>query len=131
MGRDLAAQIADLRARVIVLEGRAPPPLTLPPGEGLGRIIAACAAEFGTAAEEVIGEGRHAAAIQARHAAMAIGRRLLGYSLPRIGRVMRRDHTTVLAAIRGVERRAAEDPDYAARLDALVARIRQQMEERA
>ncbi len=127
----LAAQIADLRARIVVLEGRAPPPLTLPPGEGLGRIITACAAEFGQPIEEVLGEGRRAEAIEARHAAMALGRRLLGYSLPRIGRVMRRDHTTVLSAIRGVERRAAEDPEYAARLDALAARIRQQMEERA
>lgn len=131
MGADLVAQLADLRARIIVLEGRAPPPLTLPPGEGLGRIITACAAEFGTAVEEVMGAGRRAEAIEARHAAMAIGRRLLGYSLPRIGRVMRRDHTTVLAAIRGVERRTAQDPEYAARLDALAARIRQQMEERA
>jgi hypothetical protein len=124
-------QIAELRARIIVLEGRSPVPLTLPPGEGFGRVASAVAAEFGVTLEDLLGERRHAPIAEARQVAMALGQRCCGYSLPRIGRLLRRDHTTVLHGIRTVARRCAEDPDFAARLDRLAADIKaQQRKER-
>lgn len=119
-------QIAHLRARIIVLEGRSPVPLTLPPGEGFAPVLKAVAGATGVTMEDMLGEGRSYEIALARHMAMALARKLLGYSLPRIGRLLRRDHTTVLHGLRRIARECEGNPDFAARLDRLAADIRQQ-----
>jgi chromosomal replication initiator protein len=99
-------------------------PLDLPPGGGFGRVLRAVAAEFGCTLEDLLGEGRPAEIALARHAAMALGRRVLGYSLPKLGRLLRRDHTTVLYGIRRIDALSADDPGFAARMDGMAAAIR-------
>jgi chromosomal replication initiation ATPase DnaA len=124
-------EITLLRAKIAELEGRATVS-ALPPGERFADIVTACAAEFGTTREQILGESREAPVVMARFAAMTLGRRLLGYSLPRIGRLLRRDHTTVLHGIRRIARMAAADTDLAARLDRLATSItRKQQRSRA
>lgn len=125
MAQDEVARLAisDLRARIIVLEGRGPVPLLLPPGEGIGRVLTAVSLEFGVTLEDLLSERRQAPIAEARQAAMALAQRCLSYSLPKIGRLLRRDHTTVLHGIRCMARRCAADPDFAARLDRLAADI--------
>jgi chromosomal replication initiator protein len=114
-------QITLLRQKISELEGRAP--LPLPPGERFGRVVDLVAAEFTVPRDLVLGVTRQADAVLARHAAMALAQRCLAYSLPRIGRLLSRDHTTVLHGVRRIARLAQHDPAFAARLDRLAARI--------
>ena len=72
----------------------------------------------------VLGVTRQADAVLARHVAMALAQRCLAYSLPRIGRLLARDHTTVLHGVRRIARMAADDAAFAARLDRLAETIR-------
>ena len=59
-------------------------------------------------------------ATRARHAAMFLCRELTPFSLPVIGRHFgKRDHTTVMYAIREVDRRRAESPEIARALSRL------------
>lgn len=115
-------QITLLRQKVAELEGRSP--LPLPPGERFGRVLDAVCAEFGAPRDLVLGVARQADVALARHVAMALGQRCLGYSLPRIGKLLHRDHTTVLHGVRRVARLAKDDAEFAARLDRLANRIR-------
>lgn len=117
--RDIQA----LRAQIAEIEGRSAAPIMLPGGERFRGIVTACAAEFNITLEQLIGESRQAPIVLARFAAMALASRLLGYSLPRIGRLLRRDHTTVLNGIRRITAMAEDDPALAARLDRLAASL--------
>jgi hypothetical protein len=67
------------------------------------RVVEASAAYFGLPAADVLGSGRAADVALARQVAMFLCRRLLGLSLPAVGRVFDRDHSTVLHAARKVE----------------------------
>ena len=115
-------QITLLRQKIAELEGRAP--LPLPPGERFARVVDLVAAEFTVPRDLVLGVTRQADAVLARHVAMALAQRCLAYSLPRIGRLLARDHTTVLHGVRRIARMAADDAAFAARLDRLAETIR-------
>jgi chromosomal replication initiation ATPase DnaA len=120
--------ISLLRAKIAELEGRSLTPLMLPQCDRLAGIVTAVAAEIGVTREQLLGESRDADSVLARHAAMALSQRLLGYSLPRIGRLMQRDHSTVHSAIRRIGRLAAAQPDLAARLDRVANAITRQQQ---
>lgn len=75
-------------------------------------IAAEVAAGFGVSRAELLGDGRHGYVTRARFAAAWIARRRHGYSTPRIGRALNRDHSTILNAIRRCEELRASDPDY-------------------
>lgn len=59
----------------------------------------------------------------ARHVAMWLAASLTDKSFPVIGRIMGRDHTTVIAAVSSVRARRADDGTYAARLDAIRSEV--------
>jgi chromosomal replication initiation ATPase DnaA len=121
---DLAArqQIAFLRQRIAELEGRTPAPPN--PRDRFAAVVDVVCAEFGVERELLLGVTRQAEVTLARHAAMALAQRCLAYSLPRIGRLLHRDHTTVLHGVRRITRLAEEDAAFAARLDRLATLIR-------
>ncbi|WPY95618.1 helix-turn-helix domain-containing protein [Limimaricola variabilis] len=83
-------------------------------------IIDACAAEWGVPASEVRGHSRKAHIVAPRHAAMWLAREITGRSMPEIGRAFRRDHTSVLSAIRRIDQ---ADPE----MRAAVARLRERL----
>ena len=114
-----------LRQKIAELEGRAAP-IMLPQTERFAGIVEACAAEWGVTRQQLLGEGRTGDVLQARQAAVTLAHRLLGYSLPRIGRLVGRDHTTVLHAIRRMTRQCQDDPALAARLDEVAMRVARQ-----
>lgn len=89
-------------------------------------IVDAVSAEFEIRRVSILSDRREFKVVLARHVSMALADRLLAYSLPRIGRLVNRDHTTVLYAIRRIKAMSVADPTFAARLDALAARIEQQ-----
>lgn len=126
MGADLSARrdIAELRRQVARLEQRAP--VAIAQAGRIAAILDATAAEFDVTVEEMLGESTRATVALPRHVAMALAPRLLGYSLTRIGRLMSRDHTTVLHAVRRIAAMAQQNPDFAARIDRIAASVNHQ-----
>jgi chromosomal replication initiation ATPase DnaA len=84
------------------------PPDTRPDAQ---RLASEVAARFGLSAADVMGPARHPVLVRARTALyLALREEPYGWSYPQIGRfVGNRDHTTVLAAVRG-----AKDPAWRA-----------------
>lgn len=64
------------------------------------------------------GRCRTRLATEARQAVAAVLRRR-GYAFTEIGRLLKRDHTTIMHAVEAAERRAAEDRHYSHQLESL------------
>lgn len=75
----------------------------------IAQIKAAVADHYQLAPAELYGRRRHAYLARPRQLAMAMARDITGKSLPEIARAFGRDHTTMVHAIRQVERRMRED----------------------
>jgi hypothetical protein len=73
---------------------------------------------FDVPPDALIGPGRTQRVAYARFA-LAWALRQNDWSLQEIGALLKRDHTTIIHAIEAAEQRAAESPDYAARLTKL------------
>lgn len=101
------------------MEVRAP----LAPAERLAGILQLVAAELDLLPELIRGVSRQRELVHARWLVMTLAQRCLGYSLPRIGRLMQRDHTSVLHGIRSLAALARADATLAARIEALAARL--------
>lgn len=91
---------------------------------GFEAIVAAVAAEVGTSRQELLSRNRRPAVVRARHLAMYLARELTDASLPDIGRAFGgRNHTTVLHAVRRVERDQVRDPETRTAVQSLLARL--------
>jgi chromosomal replication initiator protein len=83
------------------------------------------AAKLGLTVEALISPKRTATLAGARQLAMYLTRELTDLSLPEIARAFnRRDHTTVLHAIRRVETRALEDAGLSRTVEELTTQLR-------
>jgi chromosomal replication initiator protein len=101
--------------------------ITLPPGPGpdVQQVQEAVAAKLGLTVEALISPKRTATLAGARQLAMYLTRELTDLSLPEIARAFnRRDHTTVLHAIRRVETRALEDAGLSRTVEELTTQLR-------
>jgi len=86
----------------------------------LDEILAAVAHRTRLTADEIRGEKRHASLVRARHMAMFLAKQLTHHSLPEIGRFFgNRDHSTVLHAVRKMDRDQRQDASVRADLEAL------------
>jgi hypothetical protein len=68
---------------------------------------------------DILGRNRRPPIAAARHEAVWRVRLATGWSLPRLGRFFKRDHTTVLHSIREMNKRSARDPELRAYMTAL------------
>jgi hypothetical protein len=68
---------------------------------------------------DILGRNRRPPIAAARHEAVWRVRLATGWSLPRLGRFFKRDHTTVLHSLRKMEKRSARDPELLATMNAL------------
>jgi Bacterial dnaA protein helix-turn-helix len=68
---------------------------------------------------DILGRNRRPPIAAARHEAVWRVRLATGWSLPRLGRFFKRDHTTVLHSLRKMEKRSARDPELLAYMNAL------------
>ena len=83
-------------------------------------ILEVTAARFGVTAADLLARDRRPTVTRPRKLAMYLARELTDHSLPEIGRAFGgRDHSTVLSAIRGVERQIAGDRQVAAAVESL------------
>ncbi|MBR0644014.1 helix-turn-helix domain-containing protein [Plastoroseomonas hellenica] len=109
---ELQADMAELRRR-----GTTAPPLSL------REMTAIVADVFEVPVSEIMSDRRHQPIALARQVAMEMAALRLGFSLPRIGRFFKRDHTTVLSARRRIAVLRRENPAFAARLDVLAVEL--------
>lgn len=70
----------------------------------MARVIEVTAEHFDLTADDILGQVRFRAVNYARRIAMFIARERLGHSYPEIGIAFRRDHTTVMVAVKRVQR---------------------------
>lgn len=76
------------------------------------QIMKACADSFRVSLADVKGPSRTKQIARARQSAMYLSRNLLQLSYPEIGRHFDRDHSTVMTAVRRVDKNMSEDTDY-------------------
>lgn len=77
--------------------------------------LAVTARQFHIPVEVICSAWRHAPVVRARFAAIWLMRQS-GYSLPMIGRLLRRDHTSILHAERRARRLLDSDMDFSRRV---------------
>jgi chromosomal replication initiator protein len=94
------------------------------PGPDVLQVQQAVASRLGLTVEKLLSPTRTAGVARARQLAMYLARELTDLSLPAIAAAFnRRDHTTVLHAIRKVERTALEDASVSRALEELTAEL--------
>ena len=93
------------------------------PYRPLRAIVRAVAARHALPADVILGDTRRREVTVARREVYWLAWQLPEYSLARIGREMRRDHTTVMHGARVVDQLAEGDPDYAAELRGILTPI--------
>lgn len=124
-GHDTTDRIQELEARVSLLEGLlaadAPKQPTAP---GKGSIILKLVSdEFGYTLDEMRSHRRGKRLIEARHAACLLIHENTILTLSQIGRLLNRDHTSVMHGISHAAAIRDRDEAYRARLDAIAAKI--------
>jgi chromosomal replication initiator protein len=92
-------------------------------GPDAAAIVRRVAEAFGVTEKAVLGPSRLRSVMVPRQVAMHLVRELCGLSLPRIGAVFGRDHTTVLHALRKVAADTATDERLAGRVRQLRAEL--------
>ena len=93
------------------------------PSDDVNRIIDAASEVFEIRRNIMLSRLRIDAVVIARQSAMALAYELGYGSLPSLGMMFRRDHGTILNAIRAVEARADTDPHFAAKLAKLREKV--------
>lgn len=86
--------------------------------------IVAGAEAFGLTSGEIVGRAQPQRIARARHAIVYCAREVLGESFPRVGKALKRDHTTVMSSYRRAQALIERDKAF----QAGVARIREALE---
>lgn len=94
-----------------------------PAVHAIRRIQYAVADHYGVRWFDFMSDRRDLATAHPRQVAMYLCRELTRHSLPRIAERFRRDHTTVLHAVRAVKRRMLADNQLAIDIDMLIAQL--------
>jgi chromosomal replication initiator protein len=103
-----------------ILAGTGQPTSAGPDAAGIVRRVATA---FGVSAKDMLGPTRLRSVMVPRQVAMLLVRELCGLSLPRIGAVFGRDHTTVLHSLRKVSADITADERLAGRVRQLRAEL--------
>jgi len=86
-------------------------------------IIKLCAERFGFSVSEILSGRRRRPLTRARQAAMWISHEATARSFPELGRAFRRDHTTIMHAIRHVPKHMAADPEWREKVMSVLAEV--------
>lgn len=87
------------------------------------KILQAVANYYSIPVEQIVGSRRSKDTVQPRQVAMYLVRELTNYSLPEIGKVFSRDHTTVLHSINKIEDERKSSAEMDAILKTLISNI--------
>jgi len=90
------------------------------------KIFNAVARKYGVTVEDIRGKRRTREIAQARHVCIYIMRTVTDLSLPSIGRVFNRDHTTILSSVDTIQAKIREDASLENDIDDLIKEITNQ-----
>lgn len=88
------------------------------------RIINVVSKYYGIPSEEIKGKKRTNDIAMARNISIYIMREVTELSLPNIGKMMNRDHTTILSSYRSVENKIKKDPSFEIQVKELINEIK-------
>lgn len=77
-------------------------------GTLVDRVFGVARVHFGLAKERLAGQGRTQLVVTVRHAVAYVLRKHCGLSYPAIGQLLNKDHTTIMSAVKSVERWSPE-----------------------
>ena len=83
------------------------------------KIFAAVSRRYNVPIDDIKSKKRNAEIAQARHVASYLVWKITEISLPHIGKIFGRDHTTVLSSLNVVKNRIPQDPIFESDLEAL------------
>ncbi len=116
-GRNITMELA--RSCISELLGGAEPVTVT-----VDKIFKAVEKKYGIKREEIVSGKRTKEIAIARHITVYIIRSVTDMSLPNIGKIISRDHSTVLSSLDTVEKRMASDPVFRAEMEEMVKEIR-------
>ncbi len=90
------------------------------------KIFNAVAHKYGVTVDEIKGTRRTREIAMARHVSIYIMRNVTGMSLPSIGKVFHRDHTTILSSIETIQKKIRDDASVENDIDDLTKEITNQ-----
>jgi chromosomal replication initiator protein len=93
------------------------------PRTSVREIQSTVAWRYGISRDDMLSDARAARLARPRQIAMYLARKLTTLSLPAIGRKFRRDHTTVLHAVRVIDAGVATDQGLQAHIKALLSQM--------
>ena len=86
-------------------------------------IFAAVYRKYGIPKEELTGNRRTREIAQARHIAIYLIRKITEMSLPNIGKIFGRDHTTILSSCETVEKKLHSDAVLAMDINTMIKEV--------
>lgn len=89
----------------------------------IDKIYAAVFRKYGIPKEDLLGTRRTRDVAQARHITIYMIRKVTEMSLPNIGRLFGRDHTTIMASCEAVEKRLRTDATLASDINAMLKEV--------
>jgi len=88
------------------------------------KIFAAVQKKYNIKREDIVSGKRTKEIANARHVTVYAIRSVTDMSLPNIGKIIARDHSTVLSSIEAVEKRMAQNPVYRAEIEEMIKEIK-------
>lgn len=89
------------------------------------KIFTAVYKKYGIKKEDIIGERRTKDIAQARHIAIYLIREITDMSFPGIGKILNRNHTTIISSIDTVEKKIISQQSFSMEIDELIKSIKE------
>jgi hypothetical protein len=117
----LQRQLSELSAKLEAMEHADRTPVAAP--TRIKPVISTVAKYYDVPVRDLVSFRRARALIRPRHVAMYLARALTKHSLPVIGRVFERDHTTILYGCRQIEKQRQRDSGLDAEIQQLIEQL--------
>ena len=88
------------------------------------KIFASIQKKYNIKREDIVSSKRTKDIANARHITVYTIRSVTDMSLPNIGKIIDRDHSTVLSSIEAVEKKMAQNPVYRAEIEEMIKEIK-------
>ena len=88
------------------------------------KIFAAVYKKYDIKKEDIVSSKRTKEIANARHITVYVIRRITDMSLPNIGKIIERDHSTVLSSLDAVEKRMMQNPVFQAEIEEMIKEIK-------
>lgn len=95
----------------------------VPVDETIDKIFAATYKKYNIKKEDLISPKRSRDIADARHVTIYLIRKITDISLPSIGKIFNRDHTTALSSIEKIERKLVNDPAFRIEIEEMIKDI--------